>query len=70
MAALLYYDFVLTLPKEIQYIWSQRFRLSTALYIGCRYALLANVLYLLAIADKLGSMVSPAALDLCSGIHD
>ncbi|KAF8187959.1 hypothetical protein K438DRAFT_1467231, partial [Mycena galopus ATCC 62051] len=54
MAALLYYDFVLTLPKEIQYIWSQRFRLSTALYIGCRYALLANVLYLLAIADKLG----------------
>ncbi|KAJ7321554.1 hypothetical protein DFH08DRAFT_712908, partial [Mycena albidolilacea] len=66
MAALLYYDFVLMLPKEIQYIWNQRFRLSTALYIGCRYALLANVLYLLAIEDKLGSTVSPAALDLCS----
>ncbi|KAJ7312769.1 hypothetical protein DFH08DRAFT_821931 [Mycena albidolilacea] len=57
MAALLYYDFVLMLPKEIQYIWNQRFRLSTALYIGCRYALLANVLYLLAIEDKLGSTV-------------
>ncbi|KAJ7304741.1 hypothetical protein DFH08DRAFT_721520, partial [Mycena albidolilacea] len=65
MAALLYYDFVLMLPKDIQYIWNQRFRLSTALYIGCRYALLANVLYLLAIEDKLGSTVSPAALDLC-----
>ncbi|KAJ6470844.1 hypothetical protein C8R45DRAFT_836609 [Mycena sanguinolenta] len=65
MAALLYYDFVLTLPKEIRYIWNQRFILSTALYIGCRYALLANVLYLLAIADKLGSTVSPAPLDLC-----
>ncbi|KAJ6494370.1 hypothetical protein C8R45DRAFT_824577, partial [Mycena sanguinolenta] len=65
MAALLYYDFVLTLPKEIRYIWSQRFILSTALYIGCRYALLANVLYLLVIADKLGSKVSPAPLDLC-----
>ncbi|KAJ7321589.1 hypothetical protein DFH08DRAFT_712763, partial [Mycena albidolilacea] len=70
MAALLYYDFVLTLPKEIRYIWNQRFRLSTALYIGCRYVLLAYVLYLLVIEDKLGSTVSPSALDLCSDIHD
>ncbi|KAJ7142757.1 hypothetical protein C8R44DRAFT_866060 [Mycena epipterygia] len=53
--ALLYYDFALTFPKEVQYMWKQRFRLSTALYICCRYALIANVLYLLAIADKLGS---------------
>ncbi|KAJ7759023.1 hypothetical protein DFH07DRAFT_884449 [Mycena maculata] len=53
--AFLYYDYVLTFPKEVQYIWKQKFRLSTALYIGCRYALVANVLYLLAIADKLGS---------------
>ncbi|KAJ6491942.1 hypothetical protein C8R45DRAFT_1073374 [Mycena sanguinolenta] len=53
--ALLYYDFALTFPKEIKYIWGERFRLSTALYISCRYALIANVLYLLAIADKLGS---------------
>lgn len=30
------------------------YRLSTLLYILCRYALLANVLYLLAISDKLG----------------
>ncbi|KAF7358921.1 hypothetical protein MSAN_01232500 [Mycena sanguinolenta] len=53
--ALLYYDFALTFPKEIKYMWGERFRLSTALYICCRYALVANVLYLLAIADKLGS---------------
>ncbi|KAJ7660251.1 hypothetical protein DFH06DRAFT_1130148 [Mycena polygramma] len=53
--ALLYYDFALTFPKEVQYIWKERFRLSTALYICCRYALIANVLYLLAIAHKLGS---------------
>ncbi|KAJ7653437.1 hypothetical protein B0H17DRAFT_1163611 [Mycena rosella] len=52
--ALLYYDFALTFPKEVQYMWKERFRLSTALTIGCRYALIANVLYLLAIADKLG----------------
>ncbi|KAJ7239055.1 hypothetical protein C8J57DRAFT_1439033 [Mycena rebaudengoi] len=55
--ALLYYDFALTFPKEVQYMWKERFRVSTALYIGCRYALIANVLYLLAIADKLGSMI-------------
>jgi len=36
-------------------MWKQRFRLSTALYICCRYALVANVLYLLAISHKLGS---------------
>ncbi|KAJ7438772.1 hypothetical protein B0H11DRAFT_2356679 [Mycena galericulata] len=53
--ALLYYDFALTFPKEVKYMWGQRFRLSTALYIGCRYALVANVLYMLAIANKLGS---------------
>ncbi|KAJ7901139.1 hypothetical protein B0H14DRAFT_2493470 [Mycena olivaceomarginata] len=53
--ALLYYDFALTFPKEVKYIWKERFRLSTALYIGCRYALVANVLYLLAIAHRLGS---------------
>ncbi|KAJ7479446.1 hypothetical protein B0H11DRAFT_2027464 [Mycena galericulata] len=55
--ALLYYDFALTFPKEVKYMWGQRFRLSTAFYIGCRYALVANVLYLLAVAHKLGSTV-------------
>ncbi|KAJ7189201.1 hypothetical protein C8R46DRAFT_1184367 [Mycena filopes] len=53
--ALIYYDFALTLPREVRYVWQERFRLSTALYLGCRYALVANVLYLLAIAGKLGS---------------
>ncbi|KAJ7031214.1 hypothetical protein C8F04DRAFT_1111208 [Mycena alexandri] len=40
--ALIYYDFALTFPKEVKYIWNEKFRLSTALYIGCRYALIAN----------------------------
>ncbi|KAJ7613502.1 hypothetical protein FB45DRAFT_874457 [Roridomyces roridus] len=55
--AFLYYDYALTFPKEVKYIWGQKFRLSTALYFGCRYALIANVLYLLAIAHELGSTV-------------
>ncbi|KAF7359893.1 hypothetical protein MVEN_00715000 [Mycena venus] len=36
LSALLYYDYALTFPREVQYIWKQKFRLSTALYIGCR----------------------------------
>ncbi|KAI0759360.1 hypothetical protein BC629DRAFT_1657167 [Irpex lacteus] len=55
--ALVYWDYVLTLRYEIQYMWTKRsvHRLSTLLYICCRYALLANILYLLAISNKLGS---------------
>ncbi|KIK50769.1 hypothetical protein GYMLUDRAFT_182302, partial [Collybiopsis luxurians FD-317 M1] len=51
--ALLWYDYALTLPMEVQYIWTSNFRLSTFLYIFCRYALVANILYLLDIAGKL-----------------
>ncbi|KAF7349767.1 hypothetical protein MSAN_01703900 [Mycena sanguinolenta] len=62
--ALLYYDYVLTFPSEVKYIWKQKFRLSTALYIVCRYALVANVLYLLAIANKLGHTVGSSVFFL------
>lgn len=51
--ALIYYDYLLTFPLEVKYIWRKRFRISTLLYIFCRYALVANVVYLLAIAGKL-----------------
>ncbi|KAL5479118.1 hypothetical protein ACEPAI_2406 [Sanghuangporus weigelae] len=50
---LLYYDYALTFPAEVKYIWGKKFRFSTALYICCRYALIANVLYLAAIAVRL-----------------
>ncbi|KAJ3967650.1 hypothetical protein EV361DRAFT_806919, partial [Lentinula raphanica] len=46
-------DYALTFPMEVQYSWTSKVRLSTFLYILCRYALLANVLYLLDIAGKL-----------------
>ncbi|PBK86648.1 hypothetical protein ARMGADRAFT_940293, partial [Armillaria gallica] len=57
--ALLYYDYALTFPMEVKYMWGSKFKLSTVLYICCRYALIANVLYLLAIAKKLGARVLP-----------
>lgn len=51
--ALLYYDYALTFPREVKYIWGHKFRISTLLYVFCRYALVANILYLLAVAGKL-----------------
>lgn len=55
--ALLWYDYALTFPMEVEYIWGERFRLTTFLYILCRYALPANILYLLAISKHLGTRV-------------
>jgi len=36
---------------EVRYIWGEKARISTVLYYFCRYALLANIVYLLTIAD-------------------
>ncbi|KAK0189108.1 hypothetical protein F5146DRAFT_1205269 [Armillaria mellea] len=63
--ALLYYDYVLTLPAEVKYIWGSKFRLSTILYLCCRYALVANVLYLLAIAGQLGARLRYVVQNHC-----
>ncbi|KAK1220546.1 hypothetical protein PQX77_016686 [Marasmius sp. AFHP31] len=52
--ALLYYDYTLTFSKEVRYIWGKRICLSNVAYVGCRYALVANVLFLLAKSNKLG----------------
>ncbi|KAF8909665.1 hypothetical protein CPB84DRAFT_1433643 [Gymnopilus junonius] len=50
--ALLIYDYSLTLTDEIKYFWLKKFKISTALYIACRYALISNILFLFALADK------------------
>jgi len=56
MKALLYYDYSLTWTREVKYFWRKKFTFSTALYIACRYALVANVIYILAISDKLKTL--------------
>jgi len=38
---------------EVEYIWLQNFRFSTVLYGCCRYGLVANVIYLLTISNKI-----------------
>lgn len=40
--AALLYDYVLTIGKEIELIWSQRWSLMTVLYFSIRYAGLLN----------------------------
>ncbi|EIW87454.1 hypothetical protein CONPUDRAFT_134592 [Coniophora puteana RWD-64-598 SS2] len=47
--ALLYYDYILTFPLELQYMWRSKVKISTVFYWFCRYALLANLFYLFAI---------------------
>ncbi|KAH9935206.1 uncharacterized protein BXZ73DRAFT_100593 [Epithele typhae] len=56
-STLLYYDYALVLPTEIKYLWKRKelFKVSTLVYALCRYALAANVIFLLNIAGKLGS---------------
>ena len=55
---LIFYDYMLTFPMEVHYVWrGDKLKVSTGLYILYRYALPANVLYLLAVAKKLGNKV-------------
>ncbi|THU84561.1 hypothetical protein K435DRAFT_822655 [Dendrothele bispora CBS 962.96] len=56
--ALIFYDYALTLPMEVKYMWGAKYQNSVVLYIFCRYALLANVLYVLAISGRLNTRVS------------
>ena len=56
--ALLYYDYSLTFPDEIKYIWGSKLSLSALSYVGCRYALVANVVYILAYLNIIHDRVS------------
>lgn len=42
------------LMSTVKYIWKRKFHLTTIPYIFCRYALVANVIYVLAQMHKLG----------------
>ncbi|KAF8073457.1 hypothetical protein FPV67DRAFT_1666223 [Lyophyllum atratum] len=60
--ALVYYDYILTFPLEVRYMWRSKFSFSTILYIFTRYAMVANVLYLLAITSKLSKIYNSCDL--------
>ncbi|KAJ2918793.1 hypothetical protein MD484_g1578, partial [Candolleomyces efflorescens] len=44
---LIYYDYLLTFSDEVEYIWRNPKKLSTAFYFCCRYYLIANLLWML-----------------------
>ncbi|CAA7268551.1 unnamed protein product [Cyclocybe aegerita] len=54
--ALLYYDYAITWPREVQHIWMRKFSFGTALYFTCRYGMVSNVIYALALTEKLPMM--------------
>ncbi|KAJ3801752.1 hypothetical protein GGU11DRAFT_674332 [Lentinula aff. detonsa] len=67
---LIWYDWILTLPMEVKYIWGSKIRVSTIIYILCHYALLGNILYLFAISHMLKPRASHAYALLCSFFCD
>ncbi|KDR68338.1 hypothetical protein GALMADRAFT_272569 [Galerina marginata CBS 339.88] len=65
----LFYDYALTWTREVKFFWSRKFKISTALYIACRYAMVSNILYTLALSDMLpGMRVCDNAYKICSAI--
>jgi len=66
--ALLYYDYGLTWTREVKYFWTKKFTLSTLLYFACRYALVANIVYLLVIAGKLPAVGCDTGYQICSSL--
>ncbi|KAF9523234.1 hypothetical protein CPB83DRAFT_821819 [Crepidotus variabilis] len=65
-SALIYYDYSLTWTREVKYFWLRKPSLSTLLYFLCRYSLIANVLYTLAIAKKITSISCDTTYQICS----
>ena len=62
-ALVIYFDYALTIIPEIEYIWrGGLFKASTFLYFFARYALVANLLYLLAISNVFGNRVRASAV--------
>ncbi|TFK27874.1 hypothetical protein FA15DRAFT_585473, partial [Coprinopsis marcescibilis] len=58
---LVYYDYFLTLPREIKFVWRRKFHVMTIVYFLCRYAIISNVVFAIGLYNKFHHMrVSPA----------
>ena len=66
--ALIYYDYALTFADEIEFIWQSRFSSVTILYVCCRYALVANSVFLVGYLGTGGIRVNPN-VRYCSGYN-
>jgi len=66
--ALLSYDYLLTWTREVKFVWLQKFTLSTALYVICRYTLITNVIYTLATKGMLPILSCDEGYKVCSSL--
>lgn len=66
--ALLSYDYSLTWMREVNYVWRQKFTLSTALYIVCRYSMITNVIYSLVTKGMFPILSCDQGYKVCSSL--
>ncbi|KAG2018447.1 hypothetical protein CC2G_007876 [Coprinopsis cinerea AmutBmut pab1-1] len=50
--ALIYYDYLITLNREIRYVWQRPFAPMTIAFAFCRYSLVANISFLVGLFNK------------------
>ncbi|PPQ91235.1 hypothetical protein CVT25_000090, partial [Psilocybe cyanescens] len=66
---ILIYDYTLTWTREVNYFWSRPFTLTTGLYLACRYALVSNILFALALNGKFsGERVCSTVYKICAAL--
>ncbi|EFI27848.1 hypothetical protein CC1G_14341 [Coprinopsis cinerea okayama7 len=49
---LVYYDYLLTLGREVQYVWRRKFHVLTVIFFFCRYSTISNVVFLFGLVHK------------------
>ncbi|KAF9522178.1 hypothetical protein CPB83DRAFT_864888 [Crepidotus variabilis] len=68
LIALLYYDYTLTWTREVQYFWKRKLSVSSVFYVFCRYALVANVVYPIALAKEISSLSCDNGYKICASL--
>ena len=59
MTGLVYYDYMITLDREVSLIWGQRFTAASTLFILNRYVALLKYPVYIAALSQLSDQVSP-----------
>ncbi|KAG2018456.1 hypothetical protein CC2G_007885 [Coprinopsis cinerea AmutBmut pab1-1] len=59
---LVYYDYLLTLGREVQYVWRRKFHVLTVIFFFCRYSTISNVVFLFGLVHKFDKIRSTAHL--------
>ncbi|KAH6891679.1 hypothetical protein BKA70DRAFT_1571856 [Coprinopsis sp. MPI-PUGE-AT-0042] len=66
--AILYFDYILTFGDEIAYVWMRKRRVSTILYVCCRYSLVSNIVYILGISEHFNGLKCNTGYRICGSL--